>query len=190
MSDGFARVGPTVDDLFGGARRGPPPGSMLARLLDGPVGEGRVAWLGLRPARREPLRTAEEVLAEEGIGLRSDRYGRAGGGRQVTLMTEEHLAAIGSYLGGAPAAPERLRRNIVVRGLNLLALKDRRFRVGGALLEWSGECHPCSRMNEELGPGGYNAVRGHGGITARVLEGGAIRIGDAVSRVLGAPCTL
>jgi len=71
----------------------------------------------------------------------------------------------------------------VVAGINLLALKDCRFAIGAALLEWSGECHPCSRMEEILGPGGYHAVRHHGGITARVLEGGAIRIGDPVRRV-------
>ncbi len=70
-----------------------------------------------------------------------------------------------------------------MEGVNLLALKGRRFRIGAALLEHSGECHPCSRMEEEFGPGGYNAVRGHGGITARVLEGDAIRLGDAVMRV-------
>jgi MOSC domain-containing protein YiiM len=70
----------------------------------------------------------------------------------------------------------------VVEGVNLLALKGRRFRIGAALLEHSGECHPCSRMEEEFGPGGYNAVRGHGGVTARVIEGGAIRLGDALTR--------
>ena len=169
------------DDLFG-VRRGPPPGSMLAALLDGPMGEGRVVWLGLRPARREPMIARESVVAETGLGLRGDRYGRRDGGRQVTLIAEESLAAVGSYLGGGPAPPERLRRNVVVRGINLLALKGRRFRIGEAVLEASGECHPCSRMNEELGPGGYNAVREHGGITARVIGGGVVRLGDGVVR--------
>ena len=73
-----------------------------------------------------------------------------------------------------------MRRNVVVRGINLLALKGRRFRIGPALLEASGECHPCTRMEEILGAGGYNAMRGLGGITARVIEGATIRIGDAV----------
>ena len=81
--------------------------------------------------------------------------------------------------------PEQLRRNLLISGIPLLALKDRRFWVGGVLLEGTGECHPCSRMEETLGAGGYNAVRGHGGITARVITGGPIRTGDAV-RVEGA----
>ena len=80
-------------------------------------------------------------------------------------------------------APEQLRRNIVVEGTNLTALKDRHFRLGTALLAWTGECHPCSRMEETFGPGGYNAVRGHGGITARVIESGTIAIGDRLERL-------
>ncbi len=67
-----------------------------------------------------------------------------------------------------------------LKGINLLALKDKTFRIGQAVLETTGECHPCSRMEENLGPGGYNAVRGHGGITARVVEAGMIRVGDRV----------
>ena len=94
----------------------------------------------------------------------------------------EHLRDIGAWLGTDAPPPEALRRNLVTRGINLLALKERRFRVGAALLEATGECHPCSRMEETLGPGGYNAVRGHGGLTARVLEGGTVRLGDAVAR--------
>ena len=104
------------------------------------------------------------------------------GKRQVTLIQAEHLPVIAALAGLGAVTPEELRRNVVVSGLPLLALKDRRFRIGSeaggwVLLEGTGECHPCSRMEEAFGPGGYNAVRGHGGITARVLEGGPIRVG-------------
>ncbi|HZF76939.1 MAG TPA: MOSC domain-containing protein [Acetobacteraceae bacterium] len=161
----------------------PPPGSTLARLLDAPMAPGRLQWIGLRPARRAPVVPVEEVLLERGQGLAGDRYrSSTDGARQVTLIAREGIAAIACYLGLQEVAAARLRRNLVVSGLNLLALKGRRFRIGAALLDWSGECHPCSRMEEEFGPGGYNAVRGHGGITARVLEGGTIRLGDAVTR--------
>lgn len=116
-------------------------------------------------------------------GLVGDHYSsRTGGARHVTLIQAEHLAAIASHLGRDALAPALLRRNIVVAGINVAALKGRRFSLGTALLEATGECHPCSRMEEILGPGGYNAVRSHGGITARVLEGGTTRNGDALER--------
>jgi len=87
---------------------------------------------------------------------------------------------LSSFLG-REVTPELLRRNLVVRGINLLALKGRRFRIGAdVLLEGSGTCDPCSRMEQNLGFGGLNAMRGHGGITAIVLAGGTVRLGDPV----------
>jgi MOSC domain-containing protein YiiM len=154
-----------------------------------------VAWLGVRPARRAPVVAADTVEAVAGRGLTGDHYSHDGK-RQVTLIQAEHLGVVAAFLGreaeqptpgfaSRPASasgvdPARLRRNILVSGLNLLALKGRQFRVGGALLEATGPCEPCSRMEEALGPGGYNAMRGHGGITARIVAGGTIRVGDAV----------
>lgn len=161
----------------------PQPGSLLSALLNAPIRPGRVVWIGLRPARRAAMSSVEAVTASAAEGLVGDRYSGRSGSRQVTLIQREHLAAIASHLGLDWVAAEQLRRNIVVEGINLAALKGHHFRLGGAILAWTGECHPCSRMEETFGPGGYNAVRGHGGITARVLEGGTIAIGDRLERL-------
>ena len=83
-------------------------------------------------------------------------------------------------LGKSEIPPELLRRNIVVSGINLLALKHQQFQVGEVLLETTEICAPCSRMEENFGAGGYNSMRGHGGITAKIIEGGQIKIGDVV----------
>lgn len=155
----------------------------MQALLNSLPQTGEVLWIGLRPGHRQPVEVVEGAEALPGSGLVGDRFrGRnEESQRQVTLIQAEHLAAVGSFLGDGPIDPALLRRNIVVSGLNLLALKDKRFRIGDALLEYTGLCHPCSRMEEALGPGGYNAMRGHGGITARVIEGGLIRVGDGVA---------
>lgn len=153
----------------------------VKELLDTLPYLGRLELILVRPARRaEPVRM-ERVRALPGRGLEGDhRSQRAStSARQVTLVQAEHLPVI-SALCSAEATPERLRRNLVVSGINLLALKNRRFRVGGVVLGGAGLCYPCSRMEEALGPGGYNAVRGHGGLLARVLEEGELAVGDAL----------
>lgn len=153
------------------------PNAPLAVLMNAPVRPGTVEWIGVRPDRRAPMSVRETVLLDPNQGVIGDRYNGRSGNRHVTLIAREHLAAIAGFLG-QEVQPEQLRRNIVISGVNLLALKDKRFQLGEAVLEMTGECHPCSRMEETFGPGGYNAVRGHGGITARVLEAGEVRVGD------------
>ena len=69
----------------------------------------------------------------------------------------------------------------MVSGLNLNCLRRQRFRVGSALFEATQLCHPCARMEEALGEGGVAAMIGHGGICARILESGVIKLGDAIT---------
>jgi len=147
---------------------------------------GRVEWIGVRPGREMPMRAVDEVIAVAGKGLQGDRYAIASGKRGITLIQFEHLPAIAALAGHSSVQPAWLRRNLVVSGIPLVALNGRRFRIGEVLLEGTDSCDPCSRMEAALGPGGYNAMRGHGGLCARILEDGALRVGDVVRAVLDA----
>lgn len=158
--------------------------SPLQELLAAVPQQGRVRWLGVRPTSRGTMLELEAVEARREAGLTGD-HARPGprNARQVTLIQWEHLAVISALLGRSPEQaiqPSDLRRNIAVSGINLFSLKGRRFRMGQAILETTGWCQPCARLEERLGPGAFQAVRGHGGITARVLHGGIIRLNDDV----------
>ncbi len=146
--------------------------------------QGRLEWISLRPARRAELDIVQKAECITDFGIRGDRSAeKQGGKRQVTLIQQEHLPVIASCLHMAEVSPELLRRNLLISGINLLALKDKVFSIGPVIMEYTGLCPPCSFMEETLGNGGYNAMRGHGGITARILTDGVINVGDTVRMV-------
>jgi MOSC domain-containing protein YiiM len=160
----------------------------IKELLDYIPQIGKVEWIGVRPEKFTDLQAVAKVMASSESGLEGDHFkSKRSKKRQVTLIQKEHLAAVGMILGKGEINPQLTRRNIVVIGINLLALKDREFKVGQAVLKCTGYCHPCSRMETNLGPGGYNAMRGHGGITAEVIESGEIALGDNVQLMVNLP---
>lgn len=153
--------------------------STLQQMMARYARPGRVEWIGLRAVRRAVVERVETCeIAEDGI---AGDHGRAGR-RAVTLIQAEHLPVI-AELAGRDVAPEMLRRNLVVSGINLTALRGAQVRLGGAILEFTGPCHPCSRIEEALGHGGYSAMRGHGGMYAAVSRGGALNVGDLAEPV-------
>ena len=157
----------------------PPADSELGLLMAALPRAGRVEWIGVRPRRDVQMDAVDEAIAES-AGSGGRRYCGGSGKRGITLIQAEHLPVIAALAGRAAVSPAMLRRNVVVSGLPLVALKGRRFRLGEVLLEGTDECDPCSRMEEALGAGGFNAMRGHGGLCARIVEGGTIACGDTV----------
>ena len=149
----------------------------LSHLISAYARPGQLDWIGLRPRRRAAVVMVEsaEILGE---GLQGDHG--ASDKRAITLFQSAHLPVVAAFLGRDTVPPELLRRNLMVSGINLSALKGREVAIGKAIVEITGICAPCSRMEEALGHGGYSAMRGHGGWCARVLQPGTVTLGDQV----------
>lgn len=155
---------------------------------------GQLKAIYLRPARGIDCIAAQHTEAIAQKGLAGDRASSTpsrnplGSNRQVTLIQAEHIAVISSFIG-TPVDAAKLRRNLVVSGINLLAAKSlfkdqvMQIKIGEVILQVTGPCEPCSKMETILGGGGYNAMRGHGGVNAKIIQGGMLKIGDAVSCV-------
>jgi MOSC domain-containing protein YiiM len=166
--------------------------STLRQLTQQFTQAGKLQAIYLRPARGVASVTPQQVQAVAQQGLVGDRtFGvpsrnPLGSNRQITLIQAEHITAI-SALTGKPVDAATLRRNLVVSGINLLAAKSlfkdqiMQLSIGDVVLEVTGPCEPCSKMELALGHGGYNAMRGHGGVTARIIKGGELKIGDTVN---------
>jgi len=155
----------------------------MSEVAPVPPQVGVLVSIGVSPARRAAVVSLTEVAAEVGRGLVGDHHGDHGGDRQVTLIQAEHLPVIAALIGRDTVEAGVLRRNLVVGGVNLLALVGRSVCVGPAVLEITGLCEPCARMDEGLGAGTKAAMWGHGGVTASVVQGGTLRCGDAVRAV-------
>ena len=158
---------------------------ILKELLSTNKFQGKVDWIGISSGPRAEIQTQETVRIVTG-GVEGDHHCRPTrkSKRQITLIQAEHIPVVEAILGRGKINPSLLRRNIVVSGINLAALKYQTFQIGTAILEGSGNCPPCSRMEENLGPGGYASMLAHGGITAVVVSEGVVNLGDTVSALI------
>lgn len=106
-----------------------------------------------------------------------------GSGRQVTLISEEYIQQIKHFTGKQTIRPKILRRNLVVKNINLSALRHQQFAIGDAIFEANALCDPCSRMEQALGKSGFIAMLGHGGLCAKIIQGGIIKICDSIKLI-------
>ncbi len=139
---------------------------------------GRVLDLALRARVREPMERRERVQVGLEDGVVGDARGRTPG-RQVVVVTREGWDAACRALGDV--VPWTFRRgNVLVDGLALRESTGRRLRVGGALLEITGECDPCQNMDRQRqGLRAALTPEWRGGVMCRVIEAGPVRVGDA-----------
>jgi MOSC domain-containing protein YiiM len=132
-----------------------------------------VVGLQICPGYREPMTPVESARAVENLGLEGDRHAKGDSKRQVLLIEAETLEKLDLHVGD-------VKENITTRGIALMGLPlGTRLCVGQAVLEITGECHPCSRM-EALRPGLLQELGGQRGMLARVAQSGTINVGDTI----------
>ena len=134
--------------------------------------EARVSGLFITPYHRGKSRPLSEASAIEG-GLEGDYHVRPASSRQILLLAHGILREF-------QIEPGDLRENITIDGVDVTELKrGQRLRVGAAVLEITTACEPCVQV-DRLKPGLKDAIAGRRGMFARVVDPGAIRIGDDV----------
>jgi MOSC domain-containing protein YiiM len=125
--------------------------------------------------------TAVEALP--GVGLAGDRYAEAKNRRgpdyEVTLIESENIEAFAKATG-RELTPEMPRRNIVTAGVRLNPLLGQQFLIGRAVFEGLELCEPCSLFAKRTYSEVLDFFRGKGGLRARIVSGGLVRIGDPI----------
>jgi len=132
--------------------------------------QAEVTHVFIKPKHGEPVIPVKQCTAVAEQGLVGDvSFGRSA--RQVLLIDLETLQEF-------DLAPGDVRENLTVSGVALS--RAHRLSVGEVILEVTGDCAPCSTM-DELQPGLQERIRGRRGVLARVVRGGQIHIGDQIS---------
>lgn len=130
-----------------------------------------------QPPGEEPIFEVASVECVAGRGLRGDRFldYKDDYKGQITFFAWEVYEDLCRQLGIHDKHIGVLRRNAITRGIDLNTLVGRVFHVQGVRFQGMAECSPCYWMNTAFGPGAEDALRGRGGLRARILTSGILR---------------
>ena len=153
---------------------------------------GEVIAIHIAQAASEPMQALQTAMAFAGSGLDGDRY-RNGvgfysqvatdpGARELTLIAEEALAEVTAETGIQIPLHEH-RRNITTRGIDVDALLGKQFRIGDVICEGVRACPPCNHLDELTGKPLLKPLAHRGGLRARIVTGGEVRLGDRIEQL-------
>jgi len=131
-----------------------------------------------QPAGDSPTLEVAEVECVAGQGLVGDRFFayKENYQGQITFLAAEVFAEVCQKLGVVDKSPGVMRRNVVTEGVDLNTLIGQEFTVQGVTFAGVGECSPCHWMDDAIAPGAEAGLQGRGGLRARILTSGKLRV--------------
>lgn len=131
-----------------------------------------------QPAGEHPVVEVDELECVAGRGVRGDRFFdyKPDYKGQITFFAEEVYEDLCAVLGVRSKAPSAFRRNVITRGIELNSLIGREFEIQGVRFLGTGECSPCYWQDGAFAPGAEQALKGRGGLRAKILSDGRLRV--------------
>lgn len=152
---------------------------MQERTMETARRTGTVVAIHTAPSDGASTVPVDAAVLVTGKGIEGDRYFGRPAYRNVTLVSEDAVRDASSTIG-VDYRVGSTRRNVTVRDLDVMTLLGKEFRLGGARLRGERPCEPCDMMETSVGEGAREALVHRAGIRARIMEGGNVRVGDAV----------
>ena len=136
-----------------------------------------------RPPGAHPIVERDEVTCVAGRGIEGDRFFdyKADYKGQITFFAAEVFETLCDRLGVTGKTTADLRRNVITRGIDLTDWYEREFEVQGVRFWGMGECKPCYWMDRAIGAGAEDALRGNGGLRAKILSNGRLAVSAPVA---------
>ncbi len=139
-----------------------------------------------KPPDDFPLQAVDEIECVAGRGIRGDRFFdfKDDYKGQITFFSREVFELLAKEFGENTKSPGVLRRNVLVSGVELSDLIDADFELQGVRFRGTAHCAPCPWMNQAFAPGTEEFLAQRGGLRARILSDGSLRVGEAQLKLL------
>ena len=126
----------------------------------------------------EPTQDVHEVECVKGAGLKGDRFfnHKPDFKGQITFFSREVYETLCNEFAVLDKGLDVFRRNIIVSGIDLNTLIDQEFEVQGIRFFGTEEAAPCYWMDQAFCVGAHEALKGYGGLRARILSSGTLKV--------------
>lgn len=131
-----------------------------------------------KPPGEHPALEVSEAECVPGRGIRGDRFFdfKRNYKGQITFFADEIYRELEARFGVCDRGPGAFRRNVITRNVDLSTLIGVEFEVQGVRFLGTGECKPCYWMDRAFHPGAEAALHGRGGLRAKILTSGTLRV--------------
>ena len=143
---------------------------------------GKIEAINITNISEDNTFYVNQAILEKGKGIVNDRYYENFKEKkeQVTLINLEEINNFNSRIKQNIDA-KNFRRNIIISGINLSKLINKKIKINEVTLKVHEICQPCKYLQDRLEiPGLIKMLVNKSGVRAEILTSGSLSVGDII----------